>query len=356
MTTMNFYESYSEQELENKAQTDELNYKCCRKLINSDTEISNISSIWRQEEENKYENESDSDCSLENKNEKNKYFLDEKSEEYDEKTHIEKSNIFPQKEKGTKATSSSKEKKNINNTNYYTFTWDEGGNDIKITGSFCDWKIQFQMDWDQKDSIFKIQLPLENKVYQYKFIVDGEWKYSSKFPTTFDNIGNINNFLDNTQKELALPNIPIKNNIKKNKKTKKAPKKRKNSIKTKTEKTRASTINNKKKSIKVVKKKSTYESEYPSEEDKQLISLPHERYYESFKMDNYTNQNSIGNQNYYDYSNRYCLSYTGSIKPIFSLGHVNINHLILAQNKSNIHKNSMCFRYRGKASTFIYYK
>jgi hypothetical protein len=33
-------------------------------------------------------------------------------------------------------------------------------------------------------------------VYQYKFIVDGEWKYAPELPAMRDEIGNVNNVLE----------------------------------------------------------------------------------------------------------------------------------------------------------------
>jgi 5'-AMP-activated protein kinase regulatory beta subunit len=38
-------------------------------------------------------------------------------------------------------------------------------------------------------------------VHQYKFIVDGEWRFSPDDPTTPDEQGNINNFVDTTNYE-----------------------------------------------------------------------------------------------------------------------------------------------------------
>ena len=35
-------------------------------------------------------------------------------------------------------------------------------------------------------------------VYQYKFIVDNEWKFSNNFPFKNDGNGNINNVVDNS--------------------------------------------------------------------------------------------------------------------------------------------------------------
>ena len=253
-----------------------------------------------------------------------------------------------------------------NNKKNYTFIWDEGGNDVKITGSFSDWKIKFQMTKEPNNQIFKCTLPLGNEIYQYKFIVDGEWKFSKKFPTKDDGNGNINNILDNTKNILVQPKEgkkeekkPAKKEktkiIKKKAKTKNKTKNKQSliSTKTKTTKTRASTVNK----DKMIRKNSIYQSEFPSDDDILPLPLPNEPYFDSFELENYTNQKKIGKKNYYEYYDRYCFSFEASSKPIFILGHINLNHLIsIKHNKSNMLKNSMSFRYREKASTFIYYK
>ena len=46
------------------------------------------------------------------------------------------------------------------------------------------------MDKDPNDNTFKFDLPLDNKIYQFKFIVDGEWRCSEKYPH-FKGYGNI---------------------------------------------------------------------------------------------------------------------------------------------------------------------
>ena len=83
----------------------------------------------------------------------------------------------------------------------FIFIWSEGGNDVKITGTFSDWKVQYQMTKNPKDQIFKLELPLKKEIYQYKFIVDNVWKYSKNYPIIDDGFGNINNILDNTKNE-----------------------------------------------------------------------------------------------------------------------------------------------------------
>ena len=346
------------------------------KWIQSGTEISHISSILRLEQENLNERKTVSGGYLKESKKAEKNNEDEireKSDKEYEEEIIEMDNDFSENEKRKKDDEENVSKEELEDSNnksinYYTFIWDEGGNDLKITGSFCNWKTQFKMNRDQSDKKFKLELPLENGVYQYKFIVDGAWKYSRKFPTIKDEIGNINNLLEYTIKnnESITPEEKIKEKqkktekktkiIKKTIKTKKNAKKSRISTKTKTTKTRASTVNNKE-SIKIVKKDSIYQSEYPSDDDIAPLPLPNKRYYESFILESFTNQSSIGDKKFYDYYDRYGLSYSASSKPIFLLGHVNLNHLISTNhNKSNMLKNSMSFRYREKASTFIYYK
>lgn len=335
-----------------------------KKWINSETDISHISSIYRLELEDS------NGIKSENLNENQKAKNNENEQEKSEKEYEEENNeadIFKEEIKEIKSEENNSEEtfKDSNNIKKnYTFIWDEGGNDVKLTGSFSDWKIQFKMTKDQNTQLFKCTLPLRNEIYQYKFIVDGEWKFSRKFPTKDDGNGNINNILDNTKNFLVQSKEKSKyeeKSVKKGKtkkiqkKTKKNTKNKQNPIssKTKTTKTRASTVNK----DKIIRKNSIYQSEYPSDDDILPLPLPNEPYFESFELENYTNQKKIGKINYYEYYDRYCFSFEASSKPIFILGHINLNHLIsIKPNKSNMLKNSMSFRYREKASTFIYYK
>ena len=347
-----------------------------KKLLDSDTEISNISSIYRLEIENS--NNKESETIKENKNgEKNAFENDkeEKSEKAKKEENIEldvysEKEIEEKKEEDNCSDQTFEDSNNIRSN--YTFIWDEGGKDVKLTGSFSDWKIQYQMTKDPNDQKFKIQLPLNNEIYQYKFIVDGKWRCSKSFPTKEDGNGNINNFLDNTKNILVMAKDTRKQekNEKKDKKmnestkkttkiiqkskTTKNKKKSRISTKTKTAKTRASTINK----DKITKNVSVYQSQYPSDDDISPLPLPNERYFESFKLEDFSNQKSIGNKIYYDFYDRYCFSFEASSRPIFVLGHVNLNHLISVKqnNKSKILKNCMSFRFREKATTFIYYK
>ena len=344
-----------------------------KKWISSNTDISHISSIYRLELESS--NGKKADILNQNKKIEKNYEDENEQEEKSEKENEEENdveNYSEEKLKEEKIEENTSEETFEDSNNIwknYTFIWNEGGNDVKLTGSFSDWKIQFQMIKDPDTKIFKYELPLGNEIYQYKFIVDGEWKFSKNFPIEADGDGNINNILDNRNnllvqpkekkdeeiKEKAPKEKPKKSKkIKKNKESGKTKtKKSRLSTKTKTTKTRASTINKEK----MTRKNSIYQSVYPSDDDIIPLPLPNKRYYQTFKLEDFTNQKAIGNIKYYDYYDRYCFSFEASSRPIFILGHINLNHLIsVKNNKSNILKNSMSFRYREKASTFIYYK
>ena len=45
---------------------------------------------------------------------------------------------------------------------------------------------------------FTLLMTLERGIHQYKFIVDGNWRFATDQPTMRDNQGNINNFIDTT--------------------------------------------------------------------------------------------------------------------------------------------------------------
>ena len=113
----------------------------------------------------------------------------------------------------------SEDKINKNNEIKTEFYWDEGGDKVYITGSFCEWKSTFLMAKNDK-GIHNITLSLTPGFYQYKFIVDDNWAYSKKQPKFEDNNGNVNNFIDTTD---YIQNIENNNNSK-NEKSENSPK------------------------------------------------------------------------------------------------------------------------------------
>ena len=300
------------------------NYK---KWINSESDISHISNIIKLE--------------IDTSNDKYS-----SNNEINQKEIINKETPKDEINNDNNKSNEKKEEMNDNINNKYTFIYPGEAQNVKLTGSFCNWNIKYDMIKDPNDNKFKLALPLNNEIYQFKFIVDNEWKYSSNYQTQQDNLGNINNCID-------LTNYFKKEEItKKNSKDKLPLIGNENAPKTK------ETTSSDKEENKIIKRKeSIYDCEYPSDDNIIPMPLPNKRYYKSFKLDKYSHQNSIGNQKYLNYDDKISLSYEASSKPIFLLGHVNLNHLICFKNKKMITaKNCMSFRYREKACTILYYK
>ena len=86
------------------------------------------------------------------------------------------------------------------------FQWDGEGNNVYLTGSFCDWQQFFEMEKcedpkNKNNNKFFITLFLPLGSYQYKFKIDDKWKCNSNFPTCSDKNGNINNIIDLTRQK-----------------------------------------------------------------------------------------------------------------------------------------------------------
>ena len=101
------------------------------------------------------------------------------------------------------------EPKNNEARNYYPasnkklyptiFKWEGEAEKVYITGSFCDW-INFYEMQKNKTKFFFV-LFLKKGIYQYKFKVDSIWKCNDNYPTCSDEKGNINNFIEVTEKK-----------------------------------------------------------------------------------------------------------------------------------------------------------
>ena len=69
-----------------------------------------------------------------------------------------------------------------------------GGADVQVEGSFDRWTKRHAMQKSGKDYTI-IQL-LPPGVYQYKFIVDGQWRHDPNLPSMYDEMGNVNNVME----------------------------------------------------------------------------------------------------------------------------------------------------------------
>lgn len=74
-----------------------------------------------------------------------------------------------------------------------SFFWKDEGKVVFLTGTFTNWRNHVPMM--KRGGEFMVDLELKPGIYHYKYIVDGEWKYSTKDKYEIDNHGNINNVL-----------------------------------------------------------------------------------------------------------------------------------------------------------------
>jgi len=69
--------------------------------------------------------------------------------------------------------------------------WSAGGTAVFVTGSFNAWEERIPLRRSGADHVVCLNLP--PGTYQYKFIVDNEWRFATDQPTVRDEMGNINN-------------------------------------------------------------------------------------------------------------------------------------------------------------------
>jgi len=220
-----------------------------------------------------------------------------------------------------------------------TFEWDSGGNNVYVTGTFCNWK-QFFLMKKEENGKFVLNLNLPKGKYQYKFKVDEIWKFNDKFPTINEN-GNINNIIDTSNLEIASENMEGKET-------------RENTTNTENyENSKSKKYLSKSKNNSFIRQK-TYSNYIPQKNEfqRKVITM-------SFKSKSCLNfsQNKIGDNKYMNVHEKNILSDNISYKKIDIVPNTDINHLNIKkiQNSSNI-ISSVPVRYRHKYTTFVYYK
>jgi hypothetical protein len=77
---------------------------------------------------------------------------------------------------------------------YTIFSWNFGGKSIYLTGNWDGWRKQIPLRKSGNEFITILPLPLGR--FQYKFTVDGEWKYAPNQKIEKDFLGNLNNYID----------------------------------------------------------------------------------------------------------------------------------------------------------------
>ncbi|CAN0898696.1 SNF1-related protein kinase regulatory subunit beta-1 [Linum grandiflorum] len=72
--------------------------------------------------------------------------------------------------------------------------WTYGGNEVAVEGSWDNWQSRKLMQRSGKDHSILLVLP--SGIFHYKFIVDGEWRYTPDLPFVADEMGRVCNILD----------------------------------------------------------------------------------------------------------------------------------------------------------------
>ncbi|EGR27824.1 hypothetical protein IMG5_188500 [Ichthyophthirius multifiliis] len=116
-----------------------------------------------------------------------------KNKKITQKQSIKKIQII-QKLRNTSQNISKKDQPNLYNT---IFKWNFGGSTVYVTGTFTNWINHVQLQKQGQEFSVCVKLPPD--VYQYKFIVDGEWRFSPDDNQSTDENGNINNIIDTTK-------------------------------------------------------------------------------------------------------------------------------------------------------------
>lgn len=73
--------------------------------------------------------------------------------------------------------------------------WNHGGKKVQVTGEFDNWSVSVDMVQDTENSnCHVVEIPMDlSKDIEYKFIVDGEWRFANDLPHRTDWRGNVNN-------------------------------------------------------------------------------------------------------------------------------------------------------------------
>ena len=77
---------------------------------------------------------------------------------------------------------------------YTIFNWKFGGKSIYLTGNWDGWRKQIPLRKSEDEFTAILALPIGR--FQYKFTIDGEWKYSPSQKIERDFLGNLNNYIE----------------------------------------------------------------------------------------------------------------------------------------------------------------
>lgn len=214
------------------------------------------------------------------------------------------------------------------------FEWNEEGKMVYITGTFCAW-TQFFIMSRRPNGTFQLVLDLPKGVYQYKFKVDNQWRYSTTAPTIVDNDQNLNNIIDNSY--YVIPS-PVKN-----------------------DNNASPEVNDANVNKSKIKTKGVYETYYPGklELNTDAPRVPMKFYSNLFNIDLNTKQWIIGNKEYLHKVENNLLSENNSCKSLARCPHISVCHLVYQYNSPKFTTFEIVCqvnRLRNKMLSIVYYK
>lgn len=115
------------------------------------------------------------------------------------RSETDSSHIRKRTNENTSSRSENNQNENSHDLVETVFTWNEGGSEVFVTGSFSNWKQWFALE--KTGTIFRLKLLLLKEKHFFKFIVDKQWVCSSQFESVCDDKSNVNNFLDLSSKK-----------------------------------------------------------------------------------------------------------------------------------------------------------
>lgn len=176
----------------------------------------------------------------------------------------------------------------VSNKSPILFEWNEGGNNVVITGSFVNWQIIYPMVKND-NGVHQLEIFLDPGAYQFKFIIDNHWRCSNAYPMIDDGNHNTNNIID------AIKFFSSSN--------------------TKPPKTKEKSSKSKNDFDCIIPKQSELNTESPA--------IPF-YYIRSFNINHNTKQNNVGKRTYLNNNERDLLSENNSYKKILIVPHVNM--------------------------------
>ncbi|CAA2981879.1 SNF1-related kinase regulatory subunit beta-2 [Olea europaea subsp. europaea] len=75
-------------------------------------------------------------------------------------------------------------------------TWTHGGREVYVVGSWDNWRKRQEKRMRRTREEFVVMRKIPAGVYQYRFIVDRQWRYAPDIPWELDGSGNACNILD----------------------------------------------------------------------------------------------------------------------------------------------------------------